>query len=51
MEQRWALTKVGLVGTTLQPHTFGTGLDQEVAHQLVGQVAHWREGKIIQGEG
>jgi len=31
-------TEVRLVGTTLQLHSFGAALDQEVPHQLVGDV-------------
>ena len=31
-------TEVGLVGTSFEAHAFGAGLDQEVAHQLIGQI-------------
>lgn len=39
---RWgriiSLTKVGLVGAALQLHSLGAALNQEVPHQLVGDV-------------
>lgn len=37
---RRTLTKVGLVGTAFEPDAFGAGFDQEVSHQLVGQIAN-----------
>lgn len=36
---RVTLTKVRLIGTALQLHSFGAALNQEVPHQLVGEVA------------
>lgn len=43
---RLPLTKVRLVWTTLQLHSFRTALNQEVPHQLVGDVTcnNKREG-------
>lgn len=36
---RIPLTKVRLVGTPLQLHSFGAALNQEVPHELIGDVA------------
>lgn len=37
---RQTLTEVGLVGTAFEFDPFGTCLDQEVSHQLIGQVTN-----------
>ena len=44
---RLALTKVRLIGTTLQLHSFRAALDQEVPHQLVGDVTCNNEGEGV----
>lgn len=45
------LTEVGLVGAALQPHAPRGALDQEVPHQLAGQVAgcggHGGQGTVV----
>lgn len=45
-----SLTKVRLVGTTLQLHSFGAALNQEVPHQLVGDVTCGK-GECVWGVG
>lgn len=44
---RLPLTEVRLVGTALQLHSFGAALNQEVPHQLVGDVTcNKRAGEV-----
>lgn len=42
----FALTEVRFIGATLQTHTFGVCLNQEVPHQLVCDVANWEIQEI-----
>lgn len=51
------LTKVGLVGTSLELHSSGAGLYQEMPHQLLGHVPFlillhdaWRRGRHLHGQ-